>query len=102
MKLGSDSKEKVFIVNLDNKKLEFPCEYPIKVIGLAKSKFKKNVLNIIHDHFEHKVSDDLISFKMSKNNKYLSITVNFIAKSRGHVDAIYADLKQCSEVVCML
>lgn len=89
-------------MNLDHQELQFPCEYPIKVIGLAKSTFKKNVLTIIHDHFEKRLSDDLISFKHSKNQKYLSITVNFMAKSRGHVEAIYHDLKQCDEVVCLI
>ncbi len=89
-------------MNLDNKELQFPCEYPIKVIGFAGSTFKKSVLSVIHGHFEQNLSDDLISFKHSKNEKYLSITVNFLAQSRGHVDAIYHDLKQCDEVVCLI
>lgn len=89
-------------MNLDNHELEFPCQYPIKVIGLAKAPFKKNVLDVVYQHFKSQISDDLISYKMSKNNKYLSITVNFVAESRPHVDAIYKDLKNLSEVICLI
>lgn len=89
-------------MGLNNQELKFPCQYPIKVIGLAKPPFKKNVLEIVYQHFKSKVSDDLISFKTSKNNKYLSITVDFMAESRAHVDAIYKDLKKCQEVVFLI
>lgn len=89
-------------MDLSREELKFPCEYPIKVIGLATDPFKKTILDIVYQHFKKKISDDLISYKMSKNNKYLSITVNFRAESRSHVDAIYSDLKLCSEVVCLI
>lgn len=89
-------------MDLSDKELEFPCNYPIKIIGIAKGEFKKNVLHIIHQHFKKKVSDDLISYKMSQNQKYLSITVDFEAESREHVDGIYKDLKACKEIICLL
>lgn len=89
-------------MNLEDHELEFPCDYPIKIIGHAKDEFKKNVLGIIYHHFKKKVSDDLISYKMSRNNKYLSITLQFTAKSRCHVDAIYKDLRACEEVVFLI
>lgn len=90
------------LINLDEHELEFPCDYPIKIIGHAEPSFKKNVLKIIHHHFKKKVSDDLISYKKSRNDKYLSITVQFMAESRHHVDAIYKDLKACSQVVFLI
>jgi putative lipoic acid-binding regulatory protein len=90
------------MVDLNNEVLKFPCEYPIKVIGLASDPFKRSALDVVYQHFKERVSDDLISFTMSKNNKYLSITVNFTAESRKHVEAIYDDLKQCIDIVCLI
>ncbi|MCH9631958.1 MAG: hypothetical protein S4CHLAM6_02800 [Chlamydiae bacterium] len=89
-------------MDLSDHELEFPCQYPIKVIGKANEDFKRSILQIVHGHFEQKVSDDLISFKHSRNNKYLSITIDFEAKSRQHVDNIYKDLKACNEVVYLM
>lgn len=89
-------------MDFGDQELEFPCQYPIKVIGKASDDFRKNILQIIHVHFKKRVSDDLVSFKHSKNNKYLSITIDFEAQSREHVDQIYQDLKACQEVVCLM
>ncbi len=89
-------------MDLSDKELEFPCQYPIKVIGKSNDQFRKNILQIIHSHFKKRLSDDLVSFKHSKNNKYLSITIDFEAESREHVDSIYKDLKACQEVVCLM
>ncbi len=89
-------------MDLNDHKLEFPCQYPIKIIGRANTDFKKVILSVIYKHFKEKVSDDLISFKNSKNNKYLSITVDFEAQSRKHVDEIYKDLRDCPEVVFLM
>ncbi|MCH9633379.1 MAG: hypothetical protein S4CHLAM7_01040 [Chlamydiae bacterium] len=89
-------------MDLNKYELQFPCDYPIKVIGYASEHFKKNVLSIVYQHFKQKISDDLISYKMSKNNKYLSITVNFTAQNRIQVEQIYKDLRRCKEVVHLL
>ena len=89
-------------MNSSDQELEFPCHYPIKVIGESNDIFRKNILQIIHGHFKKRVSDDLLSFKHSKNNKYLSITINFEAESRQHVDNIYKDLKACEQVVHLM
>lgn len=89
-------------MDLSDKKLEFPCKYPIKIIGIASDDFRKKIIQIIHSHFETQLCDDLISFKHSKNQKYLSITVDFEASSREHVDEIYKDLKACDQVICLM
>ncbi len=89
-------------MNIDQHELKFPCEYPIKIIGLSNDLFKKNVLKIVYQHFKSKISDDLISYKTSRNNRYLSITVRFMAQNRSQVDQIYKDLKSCEEVVKLI
>lgn len=89
-------------MDLNDKELEFPCQYPIKIIGKSSDFFRKKIIQIIHNHFENQISDDLISFKHSKNKKYLSITVDFEAESREHVENIYKDLKECQEVICLM
>jgi len=89
-------------MDFSDAELDFPCQYPIKIIGIASDSFKKFILNVVYKHFEKKVSDGLISFKHSKNNKYLSITVDFTAESRKHVDEIYKDLRACQEIICLM
>ncbi len=89
-------------MDLSDKELAFPCQYPIKIIGESSEHFKKRILQIIHRHFKNQLTDDLISFKHSKNKKYLSITVDFEAESREHVETIYKELKECQEVICLI
>src|SRR5947208_2379161 len=64
---------------LDEKKggLTFPCEFVIKVFGLATDEFKNNIFALIKKHLPN-LSEDAIQNRPSKDGKYnaLSITVH--------------------------
>lgn len=85
--------------NTENLDDSFPCDFPIKVFGLANDTFEKAVLTIIHKHVPD-LAENALRTRASKDGKYLSITITIHAKNREQVDNIYRELT-ASEVVIM-
>ncbi|MCK4870886.1 MAG: DUF493 domain-containing protein [Gammaproteobacteria bacterium] len=81
--------------------LMFPCKFPIKVMGLADDEFKTAVLKIFHKHFP-RLKKDAINLRVSKEKKYLSITVTIKATSKKQLDAIYQELSDNPAVLMAL
>ncbi len=78
--------------------MQFPCSYPLKVMGLNTEEFKSAVISIVRKHMDiEKVTS---SSELSRTGKYLSITVTFIAQSRAQLDALYQELND-HELVLM-
>ena len=77
--------------------IEFPCEYPIKIIGDGSSVFA--------DHIESVMTNTVglgnyskTSEKYSKNKKWLSVTISFIAKNENQLRRIHNHLKASNSV----
>ena len=81
--------------------LEFPCEFPVKAMGLACDELEIAVLEIINRHVED-LGVDAMRLKSSKNGKYLSITVTVTARSKQQLDSIYMELTACEHVTMAL
>ena len=88
-------------MNKEQSLLEFPCDFPIKIMGRAESGFRDVVVTILRQHIEQ-FSDEALSFRLSRNGVYMSITVVINASSREQLDAIYMDLSACEKVVMAL
>lgn len=71
--------------------LQFPCEFVIKVFGLATDEFETAVMTIIHVHIKD-LREDAFRTRASKDGKYLAITVTITATSKDQLDDIYRDL----------
>ena len=70
--------------------LQFPCTFPIKVMGPNREDFPSAVLTIFHRHIApNQIS---CSSRLSSGDKYLSLTVTFTAQSREQLDALYREL----------
>ncbi|PIP80170.1 MAG: hypothetical protein COW84_06700 [Gammaproteobacteria bacterium CG22_combo_CG10-13_8_21_14_all_40_8] len=67
----------------------FPCDFPIKVMGIAHEQLLIEVLLVIQ---KHAPGDYVPEVKPSKTGKFHSITVNFTAHSKQQLDAIYQEL----------
>ncbi|MDH5738233.1 MAG: DUF493 domain-containing protein [Gammaproteobacteria bacterium] len=78
----------------DEVKIEFPCVYPLKVVGDAASDFLSRVMTIVSKH-DPSITLDKIKEKKSRNGNYQSVTVLFYATSTEHVSAVYEDLMKC-------
>jgi len=77
--------------------LEFPCEFPIKAMGLACDELEIAVLEIVNRHVED-LAEGALRMKPSRNGKYIAITVTINATSKEQLDAIYMELTACEHV----
>jgi uncharacterized protein len=75
----------------DRDLLQFPCSYPLKVMGQNTNQFLAIVSTIVEKHVTGEESVTYRS-KSSSGGKYLSITATFSAQSRDQLEAIYQDL----------
>ncbi len=71
--------------------LNFPCDFPIKIIGKNKPGFKQEIVDIIREHYPS-TQDQAITNQESHNGNYLSITATIIARDQASLDALYHDL----------
>ena len=81
--------------------LQFPCSYPLKVLGRNVHAFHAMVSVIIEKHL---AGGDEVTYstRVSSGDKYLSITATFTAKSREQLNAMYAELNQHELVLITL
>lgn len=81
--------------------IEFPCEFPIKAMGLAGGKLELTVVEIVRRHAPD-LGEAAVKSRPSANGKYVSITVTITATSKAQLDAIYMDLTACKQVLMAL
>ena len=75
----------------DQTLIEFPCEFPVKVMGSATPEFVEQVNQIATTHDE-KFDSKQTTQNTSKTGKYISLTLNIHAKNQSQLDSIYKDL----------
>lgn len=88
-------------IDQDPPRIEFPCSYPIKVMGLARDSFRAEVLAVIERHSDS-ISEERISVRASSRGNYVSITVVIQATGEDQLQRIFADLKKTSSVKMVL
>ena len=81
--------------------LKFPCEFPIKAMGLAEDGFSDLVFTIVKKHYK-KAQKKSIQIQHSKKGNYISVTVTIQAESKEQLDAIYKDLTEEKKVLVAL
>lgn len=80
---------------------EFPCQFPIKVMGKVDVEFDLLVLDIIRRHVD-KIEPAAMVSRPSKAGNYLAVTVTIEATSKQQLDAIYRDLSAHPHVLMAL
>ena len=81
--------------------IEYPTQFPLKVIGVDESDFETFVVEIVRRHVPELLEENIIS-EFSKNKKYRSVNFEFIAQSRAQMDALYAELSSHKRVLMIL
>ena len=81
--------------------IEFPCDYPVKAMGYTDEGLEAHVLDLVSRHAEL-TEPRQISTRSSSGGKYTSITVSVWARSREHLELIYAQLKEDDKIVYIL
>ncbi|MBI3774024.1 MAG: DUF493 domain-containing protein [Gammaproteobacteria bacterium] len=79
--------------------ITYPCEVPIKAMGLMHDNFVAVIVEIVGRHVP-RVNTGMVTTRT--NGKYVSVTVNITAGSRAQLEAIYLDLKDCDQVLMTL
>ena len=85
----------------DETLLEFPCDFPIKVMGAATDEFRSLALGIITRHFGQPAPAS-IEERPSSGGKYLGLTITVRAESKAQLDAAYVELTSCRQVLVAL
>ncbi|MEB4592149.1 DUF493 domain-containing protein [Candidatus Thiothrix sp. Deng01] len=82
--------------------LEFPCDFPIKVVGRTALEFHARVCEIVCRHDGSFDPSENMQTRESSAGKYQSLTVNLRATSKEQIDAVYQELKACELVLWAL
>ncbi len=80
---------------------QFPCEFPIKVMGRDSESFRTLTLAIVERH-AGALPPDRISERMSSKGRFLALTYTIQAESRAQLDQIYQDLTDSGVVLVAL
>ena len=81
--------------------LEFPCEFPIKIMGKTDKIFETEITAIIQKHVPG-LSKNAIVLRASKKGKYTAITATIIAESKEQLDNLYIELSAHKRVIMAL
>jgi uncharacterized protein len=71
--------------------LAFPCEFPIKIMGLTQKGFAQAVIAVVARHAPD-FDPATMEMRPSREGKYLSLTCTIRAVSREQLDALYREL----------
>ena len=81
--------------------LEYPCDFPIKVMGQTQAGFAQAVLEVVRRHAPD-FDAATMELRTSTRRKYLSVTCVIRATSREQLDALYQELCDHPMVVMVL
>jgi hypothetical protein len=76
----------------DAPKIEFPCRYPVKVMGVAGDDFRSATLTVFEKH-AGVITETDISIRASNGGNFEALTITITAVSIEQLQAIFADLK---------
>lgn len=73
-------------------KIEFPCRYPIKVMGVAGDEFRSATVSVFEKH-AGVIAETDITIRASQGGNYEAMTIMITAQGEAQLQAIFADLK---------
>lgn len=85
----------------DESAIEFPCAFPIKMMGRDTAEFRATARALIEKHVGP-VDEDAIKFNLSGKGNFVSVTVTVTATSQQQLDDIYRDVSGHQDVLMAL
>ncbi len=82
-------------------RIEFPCDYPVKIVGDATADFRALVEDIVERHaacFPRERTTE----RFSANGRFVSVTVAIVATGPDQLQALFEDLKATGRVHMVL
>lgn len=80
---------------------DFPCQFPIKIMGRCDCELEILVLEVINRHVSN-LSENALTTRPSTKGNFMSVTVTITATSRAQIDNIYLELTAREEVLMAL
>ena len=71
--------------------LEFPCDFPIKIMGRTQDGFAQAMSDIVQKHAPD-FDPSTLEMRASKEGNWLSVTATVNATSREQLDNLYREL----------
>ena len=81
--------------------LQFPCDFPIKVVGHQDNDFEGQVVARVRQHAPD-LGEGAVRSRPSQGGKYLAVTITVRATSQAQLDAIYRALSGWDQVLMVL
>ncbi len=81
--------------------LEFPCRFPMKVMGKDTEAFRRSSLEIIEQHVGKLAQTD-IHERSSREGNFVALTYELTIASREQLDELYRALSGHEEVLVVL
>jgi len=81
--------------------LEFPCDFPIKMMGRDAPAFRQLARDLVENH-AGAVDDSAVQTSLSRNGRFVSVTVTIRATSQQQLDDIYNDVSSQEDVLMAL
>jgi len=75
----------------DDLRIEFPCDYPVRVIGEKDQDFRRAVLEIVRSHAPD-LEEASVSVRDSRDGNYCSVRFTIVATGEAQLRALHQDL----------
>jgi hypothetical protein len=85
----------------DETLLEFPCDFPIKIMGRESAEFRALARELVEKH-TGPLADDAIVNSLSRNGAFVSVTVTVVAQNQQQLDDIYREVSSNDEILMAL
>lgn len=82
-------------------KIEFPCAYPLKVIGHATEDFREFVIDVLERHTD-RIYTETIDVRASSGGKFVSVRVTITATGEEQLSNIFTEFKASGRVQTVL
>lgn len=82
-------------------KIEFPCAYPLKVIGHATDDFRDFVIAVLARHTD-RIYEETIDVRASSGGKFVSVRVTITATGEEQLSNIFNEFKASGRVQTVL
>lgn len=75
----------------DDLRIEFPCDYPLRVIGEKDAGFRRTVLDIVRVHAPD-FEETSVSVRDSRDGNYCSVRFSIVATGEDQLRALHEAL----------
>jgi putative lipoic acid-binding regulatory protein len=85
----------------DVPRIEFPCAYPIKVMGRSGTTFESTILAVFERHAPG-FDQQAIEARISRNGTFTSLTITITATGPDQLQALHQDLLATGHVTMVI